>query len=113
MDLTLLKDHRYQYSSFVASFVVAVLPLFYITAITLHWVCSRSKIAHMIRKIQGRIQYQLLQLKGTNNEDALPHRLSNPEQYNNSLEDVVAVVTADKTENSCSSSNSSDNETAY
>ena len=113
VELTSLKDHRYQYSSFVASFVVGVLPLFYITAITLHWVCSRTRIAHVIRKIQGRIQYQLLQLQGTNNEDTLPHRLSNPEQYNGSLEDPVAAVAADKTENSCSSNNSSDNETAY
>ena len=109
LELASLKDHRYQYSSQVVSAVVAVLPLFYITAITLQWVCSRTRIAHVIRKIQGRIHYQLLQLQGTNNEDTLPHRLSNPEQYSTSLEDPVAT---DKTENSCSY-NSSDNETAY
>ena len=104
-----------QYSSQVVSAVVAVLPLFYITAITLHWVCSQTKIGqNIIRKIQGCVQHQLfLQLQDKNNEDALPHRVSNPEQYNNSLEDLVAAVTADKTENNCSSNNSSDNETAY
>ena len=112
LELASLKDHRYQYSSQVVSAVVAVLPLFYITAITLHWMCSRTKIGHnIIRKIQGCVQHQpFLQLQGTNNEDALPHRLSNPEQYSSSLEDPVAVATADKTENSCSSNNS---ETAY
>ena len=111
-EVTSLKDHRYQHSSFVASFVVAVLPLFYITAITLHWLCSRTKIGrNIIRKIQGCVQHQpSFQLQDTNDEDALPHRLSNPEQYNSSLEDLVAAVTADKTENSCSCS---DNETAY
>ena len=114
VELTSLKDHRYQYSSQVVSAVVAVLPLFYITAITLHWLCSRTKIGqNVIRKIQGCVQHQpSLQLQDTNDEDTLPHRLSNPEQYSSSLEDPVAAVTADKTENSCSSNNSSDNETA-
>ena len=32
-----LKDHRYQYSLFLASIVVAVSPFFHIAAITLHW----------------------------------------------------------------------------
>ena len=114
LELASLKDHRYQYSSQVVSAVVAVLPLFYITAVTLHWVCSRTKIGrNIIRKIQGCVQYQpSLQLQDTNDEDTLPHRLSNPEQYSSSLEDPVAALTADKTENSCSN-NSSDNETAY
>ena len=114
LELASLKDQRYQYSSQVVSAVVAVLPLFYITAVTLHWVCSRTKIGrNIIRKIQGCVQYQpSLQLQDTNDEDTLPHRLSNPEQYSSSLEDPVAALTADKTENSCSN-NSSDNETAY
>ena len=57
VELTSLKDHRYQYSSFLASVVVAVLPLFYITAITLHWMRSRTKIGrNMIRKIRSWVQ---------------------------------------------------------
>ena len=115
VELTSLKDHRYEYSSFLASVVVAVLPLFYITAISLHWMRSRTKIGrNVIRKIRGWVQHQpSLQLQGTNDEDTLPHRLSNPEQYIGSLEDPVAAVVADKTEDSCSSDNNSDNETAY
>ena len=44
VELASLKDHRYMTTSKVAMAVVAILPLFYITAITLHWVCSRTMI---------------------------------------------------------------------
>ena len=111
VDIASMKDHRYKTSSKVAMGVVAVSPLLYITAVTLHLVCSRTKIGrNMIRKIQGCVQHQpFLQLQGVNDEGSLPHRLSNPEQYN--CEDPVA---AGKAENSrCSSDNSSDNETEY
>ena len=54
VDIASMKDHRYKTTSKVAMGVVAVLPLFYITAITLHWLCSRTKIGrNMIRKIRG------------------------------------------------------------
>ena len=46
-----------------------------------------------------------------NGEDFLPHRVANPEQYSSSLEDPVAASLMDNS--SCSSNNSSDNETAY
>ena len=107
VEVASLKDHRYTTTSKVAMAVVAVLPLFYITAITLHWLCSRTKIGrNMIRKIQGCVQHQpYLQLQDVNDED-LPHRLSNPEQYS-------SVAAGIKSNSSCSSDNSSDNETEY
>ena len=114
LELASLKDRRYQYSSQVLSVVVAVLPLFYITAITLHWVCSRTKIGqNVIRKTQDCFQRQPpSQLQGMNDEDSLPHRLSNPEHYRSSLEDTVAASIMDNS--GCSSNNGSDNnETAY
>ena len=61
LKLASLKDHRYTTTSKVAMavHVVAVSLLFYITAITLHWLCSRTKIGcNMIRKIQGCVQHQ-------------------------------------------------------
>ena len=106
MELASLKDHRYTTTSKVATGIVAVLPLLYITAITLHWVCSRTKIGrNMIRKIQGCawLDFPSLQLQDVND---VPHRLSNPEQYRS----VAAGVTENS---SCSSDNSSDNETEY
>ena len=108
LDIASMKDHRYTTTSKVAMTVVAVLPLFHITAITLHWLCSRTKIGcNMIRKIQGCVQHQpSLQLQDVNDEDFLPHRLSNPEQYSS----VAAAITENS---SCSSDNSSDNETEY
>ena len=108
VDIASMKDHRYKTTSKVAMGVVAVLPLLYITAITLHWLCSRTKIGrNMIRKIQGCVQHHpSLQLQDVNDEGSLPHRLSNPEQYSS--------VAAGITENgSFSSDNSSDNETEY
>ena len=113
LNLASLKDYRYTTTSKVAMAVVAVLPLFYITAITLHWVCSRTMIGrNLIRKIRGWVQHQpLQQLQDVNGDDFLPHRLSNPEQYSSSLEDPVAASLMDNS--SCSSNNSSDNETTY
>ena len=72
LELAALKDHRYATTSKVAMGVVGVLPLFYITAITLHWLCSQTKIGrNMIRKIQGCVQHQhFLQLQGVNDEEA-------------------------------------------
>ena len=111
LELASMKDHRYKYSSQVVSAVIAILPLFYITAITLHWVCSRTKIGqNVIRKTQGCFQCQPpSQLQDTNNKDSLPHRLSNPEHYSSSLEEPVTASIMDNSE--CSSNNS--NETAY
>ena len=108
VEVASLKDHRYTTTSKVALGVVAVLPLFYITAITLHWLCSRTMIGrNMIRKIRHCVQHQpSLQLQDMNDEDFLPHRLSNPEQYSS----VAAAITENS---SCSSDNSSDNETEY
>ena len=108
VELASLKDHRYMTSSKVATAVVAVLPLLYITAITLHWVCSRTMIGrNVIRKIRGCVQHQpLLQLRDVNDEEPLPHRLSNPEQYS-------SVAAAIRENSSCSSDNTSDNETEY
>ena len=108
LNLASLKDYRYTTTSIVASGVVGVLPLFYITAITLHWMCSRTLIGrNMIRKIRGWVQHQpSLPLQAVNDEERLPHRLSRPEQYHS----VAAGITENS---SCSSDNSSDNETAY
>ena len=91
LEVASLKDHRYTSTSKVAMTVVAILPLFYITAITLHWLCSRTKIGrNMIRKIQGCVQHRpSSQLQDVNDEDFLPHRLSNPEQYSS----VAAAIT--------------------
>ena len=49
---------------------------------------------------------QLLELQNVNDEDFLPHRLSSPEHYSNSLEDSVAASITDSS--SCSSNDSSD-----
>ena len=108
VEVASLKDHRYTTTSKVAMGVVAVLPLFYMTAITLYWLCSRTKIGrNMIRKIRHCVQHQpSLQLRDVNDEDFLPHRLSHPEQYSS----VAAAITENS---SCSSDNSSDNETEY
>ena len=63
VELTSSKDHRYQYLSQVVSAMVAVLPLFYITAITLYWMCSRTMIGrNLIRKIRGCFQHQPLKI---------------------------------------------------
>ena len=70
-ELAVLKDHRYKFTSVLVTVVVGIAPLLYITAITLYWMCSQTKIGHnMIKKIQRWFQHQpSLHLQSANEED--------------------------------------------
>ena len=78
-ELAALKDHRYKLISVLVTVVVGIAPLLYITAITLYWMCSQSKIGrNIIKKIQLWFQHQpSLHLQSANEEDLF----ANLEQY--------------------------------
>ena len=47
-----LKAHKWKKWSLVISFIVAILPLFYISFVTLHWMCSQRQFG---QRMMGRV----------------------------------------------------------
>jgi len=86
-----LKAHRWLKFSVVLSFIVGILPLIYISFVTLHWICCERKFAQrMIGKIlRGNTEQGMT----VNLEESLPDRLINPVEYE---EDPEAVQFEDK-----------------
>ena len=86
------KAHRWLMFSFSLAFIVAVLPLFYISVVTLHWMCSRRPYGQrMIGRVHGWIAENHGQMVAAGSEESLPNRLINPEEYDEDLTDPVAV----------------------
>ena len=84
--------HRWLKFSISLAFIVAVLPLFYISAVTLHWMCSQRPFGQrMIGRVHGWITENHGQMVAAGSEESLPNRLINPEEYNEDLTDPVAV----------------------
>ena len=64
------------------SYIVAILPLFYIFFITLHWMCSRKELGRrMIGSVQGSIEESRMHIGTADSEESLPDRLINPDDY--------------------------------
>ena len=62
--------------------LLAVLPLFYLVAILLCWICSRNKVGQrIVQRIKSRIRRVFKQTHGTVLEESLPDRLVNPYFY--------------------------------
>ena len=74
------------------SYILGILPLFYISFVTLHWMCSRREFGQrMIGRVRGWIARNHRQIVATGSEESLPDRLINPEEYEEDLTDPVAV----------------------
>ena len=87
-----LKAHKW--SKFFASlaYIVAVLPLFYISFVTLLWMCSQREFGRrMIGRVHGWIGGNRRQSFAAGSEESLPDRLINPDEYEEDLTDPVAV----------------------
>ena len=89
-----LKAHKW--SKFFASllFIVGVLPLFYVSFVTLHWMCSRREFwLGMIGRVHGWIAGNRRQMVATGSEESLPDRLINPDECEEDLTDQVTYLT--------------------
>ena len=74
--------HRWMKFFISFAFIVAVLPLFYISAVTLHWMCSRRPFGQrMLGRVHGWIAENHGQMVAAGSEEFLPNRLINPEEY--------------------------------
>ena len=92
-----LKAHKWLEFLVVLLFIVSVLPLLYISFVTLHWVCCRRKFGQrMIGKISGWIRTKPGRAITADAEDSLPYRLINPVEYEEDCTDPVAVHFEDK-----------------
>ena len=78
--------------SLVISFIVVLLPLFYIFFVTLHWMCSQRQFGQrMIGRVQGWIEESRKHVGTAGSEESLPDRLINPDEYEEDLTDPVGV----------------------
>ena len=101
-----LKAHRWQKYFLILSFIVAVIPLFYISFVTLHWMCSRRQFRQkMIGRVRDWIKQSRQHICTAGSEESLPDRLINPDEY----EDVLANPAALQVENSLSDHFSNEN----
>ena len=84
--------HRWLTFSISLAFIVAVIPLFYISVVTLHWMCSQRPFGQrMLERVHGWIAENHTQMVDTGSEESLPDRLINPEEYDEDLTNPVAV----------------------
>ena len=88
-----LRAHKLLIMFFTSlSYIVGVLPLFYVSFITLHWMCSQRQFGQrMIGRLRSRIEENRRQMVAVGSEESLPDRLINPEEYEEDLTDPVAV----------------------
>ena len=87
-----LKAHKWSKFFTSLAYIVAVLPLFYISFVTLHWMCSQREFGRrMIGRVYGWIGGNRRQSFAAGSEESLPDRLINPDEYEEDLTDPVAV----------------------
>ena len=92
INIAALEAHKWKKWSLVISFIVGLLPLFYISFITLHWMCSRRQFGQrMIGRVQGWIEESRKHVGTAGSEESLPDRLINPDEYEEDLTNPVAV----------------------
>ena len=87
-----LKAHKWSKFFASLSYILGVLPLFYISFVTLHWMCSQRVFGQrMIGRVHGWIAGNRRQIVATGSVESLPDRLINPEEYEEDLADPIAV----------------------
>ena len=92
INIAALEAHKWKKWSLVISFIVGLLPLFYISFVTLHWMCSQRQFGkRMIGRVQGWIEESRKHVGAAGSEESLPDRLINPDEYEEDLTNPVAV----------------------
>ena len=87
-----LEAYKWKKWSLVISFIVVLLLLFYISFVTLHWMCSQRQFGQrMIGRVQGWIEESRKHVGTAGSEESLPDRLINPDEYEEDLTNPVAV----------------------
>ena len=81
-----LKAQKWSKFFVLLSYIVAVLPLFNISFVTLLWMCSRRQFGRrMIERVHGWITENRRQMVLTGSEESLPDRLINPDEHEEDL----------------------------
>ena len=107
-----LKAHQLVTTFLLLTFIVELLPLFYVSCVTLHWMCSRGQFGRrMVGRVCGWIGRNCRRSFVDGSEESLPDRLIHPDEYEEDLTSPVAVQVEDNL--SCHSSNSNAIETTY
>ena len=87
-----MKAQKWSKFFVLLSYIVAVLPLFYISFVTLLWMRSRREFGRrMIERVREWITENRRQMVLTGSEESLPDRLINPDEYEEDLTDPIDV----------------------
>jgi len=91
-----LKAQRWRNFWMVVSFILTVLPLIYLSFVTLHWMCCQKKfVRKMIEKMSHWIGRSTRQITTFDSEESLPDRLINPTEYEEDLTAPGAIQVED------------------
>lgn len=77
-NISMLEQQNFRQVIHIIMIATAILPLIYMSCITTHWILSRMrKVKELVSRVRARTRgYQQL-----GNEESLPDRVANPEQY--------------------------------
>jgi len=114
--LASLKALKWITFSIILVIAVGVVPLFYITFVTVHWVCTQRELGQrVIMKIRHWIRKDPRRIVAADSEESLPDRLINPAEYDEDMTNPVAPLAEDSTYQSSAhpSTTTNNSETAY
>ena len=116
VDQTRLKAWKWTTFSIILLFLISVVPLLYISFVTLHWLCTRRKLGQsVIMKIRRWIRKDPRRMVVLDSEESLPDRLINPAEYEEDMINPTADAVEDSTDQSSDHPSTAINnsETAY
>jgi len=114
--LASLKALKWITFSIILVIAVGVVPLFYITFVTVHWVCTRRELGQrVIMKIRHWIRKDPRRIVAADSEESLPDRLINPAEYDEDMSNPVGALAEDNSDQSSGhpSTATNNSETAY
>jgi len=100
-DLASLKAQKWITFTLILGIAEGIVPLFYITFVTLHWVCTRKELGQRVNiKIHCWIRKNPRQLVPADLEESLLDRLINPAEYDEDMTNPVASLAENSTDQS-------------
>ena len=99
LSIATVKAHNLVETFVVVSFLVGALPLLYLVASFLHWICSRKGVGQkLVGSINNQIGRMYRRAHGTSLEESLPDRLINPHLYHDDVCHTIAFSMTSRTE---------------
>jgi len=96
INIAAMKAQKWLKFWMILSFLLAVLPLVYLSVVILHWMCCQKKLVRrMIGTMSHWIERSTGQMIAFDIEESLPDRLINPAEYEEDLTASVVIQVED------------------